>query len=232
MERDAVHLWRVQLTPPFDEAVLSQDELERADRFQLAGLRDRYCAGRCALRTTLSRYLSIAPEAIVFQYNEHGKPLLAGCELDFNLSNAHDLMLLGVTHGRMIGVDLEKRGRKVESSSIAKRFFSTHEVSQLESLPVEDRGEAFLRGWVRKEAYVKALGTGISGGLDNFAVSLEDKHVTPLLWKAEPSEDDADWRFYDVNMGHAFLGCVAVTRNPCHLHIYDYPSPLTFQPAR
>ncbi len=221
MKQNDVHLWRVPLDSPFDKSILSPDEIERAGRFRGAMLHDRYCAGRCALRVILSRYLSTTPKSIEFTYNEHGKPLL-GAAIEFNLSNAGNRMLLGITHGRMLGVDLETRGRHTESEGIAKRFFSPHEVEQFLAFPAEERGAAFLRCWVRKEAYVKAIGTGIGGGLQKFAVSLADSAVTSLLWPG----DEAGWTFYDVDMGPDFVASVALTANPHEFLVFDYPGPL------
>ena len=226
MERNAVHLWRVPLDSLFDKSLLSPDEIERAGRFRFPLLHDRYCAGRCALRVILSPYLDTAPHSIEFTYNEHGKPL-AGAGIDFNLSHAGGQMLIGITERRMIGVDIETRGRRTESEAIARRFFSPQEVEQFLQFPIHERDEAFLRCWVRKEAYVKAIGTGIGGGLQQFAVSLADCAVTSLLWPG----DAAGWTFYDVDMGLDFVASVALTSNPYQLLVFDYQSPLTFQPA-
>lgn len=217
----AVHLWRVALDGPFDPGVLSPDETGRAERFSVPMLRNRYCAGRCALREILSGYLHASPQSIEFKYNEHGKPLLDGM-IDFNLSHAGDRMLLGVTHGISVGVDLETRGRHVDSAAIATRFFSALEVERYHAFPIHERNAAFLRGWVRKEAYVKAIGTGIAGGLKTFSVSLADCMVT-----AGPD----GWTFYDVAMGPEFIASAALTSNQCELQLYDYQSPLTFHPA-
>ncbi len=221
MKQNDVHLWRVPLDSPFDKSILSPDEIERAGRFHGVMLHARYCAGRCALRVILSRYMDAAPASIEFKYNEHGKPL-AGGSIEFNLSHAGNQMLLGVTEGGMIGVDVETRSRRTESESIARRFFAPHEVEQLLEFPAEERDAAFLRCWVRKEAYVKAIGTGIGGGLQKFAVSLADSAVTSLLW---PS-DQAGWTFYDVDMGPDFVASVALTANPHELQVFDYPGPL------
>jgi len=218
MEPTSVHLWRVPLDEPFDESILSADELDRANRYATPNLRDHYCAGRSALRIILASYLHCEPASIAFTYNEHGKPLIEG-DLNFNLSNAANRMLLGVTRGRKIGVDLEKRDRRMQSDSIARRFFSPNEVDQLLALPEAQRDAAFLRCWVRKEAYVKALGTGISGGLANFSVSLADKNETPLLLGSEE-----EWRFYDVDMGERFVASVTVTAAPCLLQTFDFPA--------
>ena len=215
MEPDAVHLWRVALDSPYDANILSPDEAQRAARYHFPYMRDRYSAGRCALRVILGRYLEVEPRSIAFTYNEHGKPLLGG-RSQFNLSNAGDRMLLGVTEGRMIGVDLEKRDRRTQSDAVARRFFSAHEVEQFLAFPDDERGAAFLRGWVRKEAYLKAMGTGISGGLDNFTVSLADAAVTRMT--------QSDWCFYDVDMGSEFVASVALTTNPCRLETFDFPA--------
>ena len=224
MENDAVDLWRVPLDSTFDKSILSPDELQRAGRFKFPDLHNRYCAGRFALRVVLSRYLDIAPQSIEFEYNEHGKPKARG-EIDFNLSHAGNQMILGVTRGRKIGVDIESRNRCTDSESIAKRFFSPIEVEQFLQFPIDERGAAFLRCWVRKEAYLKAIGTGIGGGLQNFAVSLEDCAVTQLLW----SSDAADWTFYDVDVGPEYIASIATpSTRPCKICVRDWLLPSSY----
>ena len=221
MESNAIDLWRVPLDSAFDKGILSPDEIERAGRFKFPDLHNRYCAGRCALRVILSRYLEIAPQTIEFKYNEHGKPLTGGA-IDFNLSHAGNQMILGVTRGRMIGVDIESRGRRTDSEAIAKRFFSPHEVEQFLRFPIEERGAAFLRCWVRKEAYVKAIGTGISEGLQSFAVSLADSASTPLLWP----NDAGDWTFSDVEVGPYYVASLATPSSPtCKIGVRDWSLP-------
>lgn len=226
MAPNAVHVWRISLDSPFDKSILSPDEIERAGRFKVPVLYDRYCSGRCALRVTLSRYLDTSPQSIQFKYNEHGKPFASNA-IDFNLSHAGGRMILGVTKGRMIGVDIETRNRRTESETIARRFFSPNEVEQLLRFPMHERGAAFLRCWVRKEAYVKAIGIGIGGGLQNFAVSLADCAITSLLWPGSAG----DWTFHDVDAGPEFVASVALASKPCELEIFDYQSPFTFHPA-
>ena len=178
-----VHLWRIELSR-FSaqlstlEPLLSADEKERAARFHGVLTRERYIVARALLRKILHLYIKISPKKIVFSYGEKGKPFLSNNNhaLYFNLSHSHDRMICALSKEGEIGVDIEK----VESDfkeKVAQRFFSKEEYAQLEKLPEEERVTTFYRIWSRKEALVKAVGTGlfvpiasISSYVENFSV--------------------------------------------------------------
>jgi 4'-phosphopantetheinyl transferase len=165
-----VHLWRVSLNQPIAivhslAALLSPNEHQRADRFRRDQDRQHFIVGRAMLRQILGRYLAIAPNALEFGYEPHGKPFLIGMpNLHFNLSHSHGLALYAIGRDRRVGVDLEYLSRALsEVEPLAQRYFSEREYADLIALPVEQRRSAFLRLWTGKEAVLKAIGTGLSG---------------------------------------------------------------------
>ena len=155
-------LWRIDLTlRDEDWRLLTADEAERARRIIIDAKRDQKAAARARLREILARYVGSSPEQLVFEYGEHGKPSLADfAGLSFNLSHSEQFALLGVTREVRIGVDVEhaREGRAFED--IAERFFSPTEYEVLMGLEPSARPRAFYRAWTRKEAYLKAWGTG------------------------------------------------------------------------
>ena len=176
-----VHLWRASLILPDSRLhelrqLLSRDERERADRFHFERDRRRYIVARAALRTILGQYTALKPDSLRFRYGQQGKPFLAdqpdGKVLNFNLAHSHELALFGFTRGREIGVDLEYVRPLPQLNQIAARFFSAQENAELESLPSSQQQIAFYNCWTRKEAYIKAIGEGLSMPLDAFDVSL------------------------------------------------------------
>jgi 4'-phosphopantetheinyl transferase len=175
-----VHLWVARLEAAestFARAFswLSPDEVERADRFRFDKHRSAFVLGRAVLRALLASYLRIPPEEASFVYGPKGKPALAGatCPLDFNVSNSGDLAAYAFTLGCEIGVDVEHRRRLLEIEGIARRFFAPEEVTELMALSEGERPEGFFNCWTRKEAYIKAVGDGLSVPLDSFQVTLE-----------------------------------------------------------
>ena len=151
-------------------AVLSVDERDRAARFRFEIHRARYIAGRGAMRTVLGGVLGMDPGQLEFRYGAHGKPELK--DLHFNLSHSDRWAVLGVTRAAPVGVDVERINPDRSNPDIARRFFAAQEIRELSALSGGAYVDAFFQIWARKEAVLKAVGTGISGGLSSFAVPL------------------------------------------------------------
>ena len=143
------------------EQTLSADEKERAARFHFPVDRERFIAAHGCLRAILRRYLGCESDQISFSVNQYGKPALNDYPLEFNLSHSGNYALIGITRKQKIGVDVEKVRPEIELESIAEHNFSKREVAELMSLPPGQRVAGFFLCWTRKEAYIKAHGTGI-----------------------------------------------------------------------
>ena len=130
--------------------------------------RDR---GHDALRQILCSYVGGDPAALAFEVGAHGKPSLAGHELEFSFSRSGELAFVAVSRGGPVGVDVQrvKPGRAVER--IARRRFARDEAAALVAAGPAGQEAAFHRCWAGKEAYVKGLGTGLSHGLASFSVA-------------------------------------------------------------
>ncbi|MEZ5393485.1 MAG: 4'-phosphopantetheinyl transferase superfamily protein [Bryobacterales bacterium] len=164
--------------------------------------RERFTARRAILRRLLAAYLGKAPERIVLHYGPNGKPYLPGGELELNLSHSADRALLAFAH-RPLGVDLEKLRPIEDALDIATRFFSPPETAVLAELDPEPRSRRFLDLWTKKEAFVKALGVGLSRPLPSFTVPLGEEG-----W-VEPAEQDKAWRLQRLRVHEGFAGAFA-----------------------
>ena len=166
-----IHLWRGSLSgpdPTYLVATLSEDERLRAGHYHRPGDRDRFIAARGLLRTTIARYVGLSPQDVRFRYGQHGKPALAGTALDepsFSVAHSGELVLIAVTRGREIGVDVERIRPAGDADGIAAIVFSDRERAVLRSLPAAERSCAFFTGWVRKEACAKVDGEGLAASL-------------------------------------------------------------------
>ena len=211
-----VHVWttRLNATPSQIESLgstLSQDEHERAGRFRFERHRAAFVAARAALRGILGGYLGIAPRLVLFEYGPYGKPGLATGSLQFNAAHSGDLVVVGVTRRHRIGVDVEHR-RELEYLALAEHFFAPPEITDLHSLPDGERPDGFFNCWTRKEAYVKALGEGLSFPLDQFAVTLRPGMAPALLWSSHGSAESSRWEILNVSSEPDYIGAVVVER--------------------
>ncbi len=214
LEAGQVHVWQIFLDQ--EDAVLDRfrrtlapEELERAGRFHFERLQRHFVAGRGFLRHVLARYLDKKPEELTFSYNSYGKPSLAGEQsLQFNMSHSHEVGLVAVTRDAAVGVDVEHIRADFASDEIARRFFSRLEVETFNSLPKEDQVAAFFRCWSRKEAYIKAIGKGLSQPLDGFDVTLAPDKPAALLRAGD--EDKVTWSMCDLDVGQDYASALAV----------------------
>ncbi len=213
-----VHLWKARLDLPTPRIcafrdTLDVDELERARRFVFHRDRARFIAARGLLRSIVARYLHLEPQEVRFSYHDHGKPALEpssnSANLSFNLSHSHELALYAFARGRRIGVDIEYVRGDTDHDGIAEQYFSTTEAAALRSLPSVQRTQAFYRCWTRKEAYVKALGEGLSLALDKFTVSLSPGSSPVFLWTEDNTEARC-WHLYEPIVARRYVATVVV----------------------
>jgi 4'-phosphopantetheinyl transferase len=200
-----VHVWRINLdraSATFDrlEKVLSPLERERISRFTSADLRRRSATARAALRIILARYVGVAPERLSFDFGPQGKPSLSGCDatIQFNLTHTGSLAFLAVAAEAM-GIDAELINPKLEWEELSSRFFAPAEAADIRLLPTSLQVEGFFACWTRKEAYIKALGTGLSAPLDGFRVTVHPHEPPRLLWVRDDHGEARHWFFETLN---------------------------------
>ena len=227
------HLWRVELDPPtaaLDDlaACLSAEERQRADRFVRESDRRRFTVSHAALRNILGRCLDIAPEKVAFTTTPGGKPELApqfhSSEVRFNLSHSHELALAAVTLGGEVGVDLEHVRPICELKNIVGRYFTCQEQAQWHAMAEQERLPAFFRCWTRKEAYLKARGVGLSGGLDRFEVTLAPDQPARLVRDLDRPDATERWRLYDLSPCEGYMAACAVERGAEKISVFDWKS--------
>jgi len=209
----AAHLWLVDATREPDVVErLARDVLDQGERRRAASLRrdaDRRCylTAHVALRVLLGAQSGIAARQVRFRREPcpccgapHGRPAPADPEvpLHFSLSHSGDLALLAFA-ATAVGVDVQT----TESAAVADEVqgaLHPREEQELESCAEADRADAFCRAWVRKEAYLKGLGTGLarSPALDYLGTG------------AAPATSPPGWRVEDIAVPRGYAAAVAV----------------------
>jgi 4'-phosphopantetheinyl transferase len=180
-DRDEVHLWwgRTDAVEDLDAGArwLSDEERRQAERFRWERDRRAFLFRRSFLRAVLARAAGRAPERLDFGRGPFGKPFLrgAGAELGFSLSRAREVVLLAVARVE-VGVDVEHGAHLPADpeglSGLARRVLTPREHAAFARIPSAARSGALLALWARKEALLKALGTGLARAPDTLHVGL------------------------------------------------------------
>ncbi len=212
---EEVHVWRAALDLPAARIaelarILSADESSRAQRFYFERDRRHFTAAHGLLRAILSRYLNAAPQQLSFSYNAYGKPSLRENEIHFNMSHSGEIALYAFARRRKLGVDVEQVRTDFEYDEVAQNFFATREQEVLHALPPEFKPAAFFNCWTRKEAFIKAIGQGISFPLDQFEVSLAPGEAARLLSIRGDPNAAALWGLAGLDVGPGYAGALVV----------------------
>ena len=172
--------------------------------------REVTAAAQSVLVTRLMRYADshLPPEIL---RGEHGKPYAPSLPgLDFNLSHAKNHVLLAFARNQPLGVDLERIDRRLALEDLARRFFAPEEADALDRVPADERLPAFLRLWTCKEAVLKAIGAGLSFGLERVVFGLDPGGAPAgLIGLAPEAGAPPDWSVSLLEPAPGFVGATA-----------------------
>ena len=234
LPKGAIHLWKLKLNNgdvPLEryQAWLSADEQERAESFSYEEGRQKFIVSQAGLRFLIGQYQGNRPESVIFTYNPYGKPeinaLRRGKSLQFNLTHSGDLALYAFAREARVGIDLELLSRRIEVKRMAPRVLSAAELESFNSLPENQQKEAYLLAWTQKEAYLKAIGTGLTREGMKITVDIspethpaaEGKGLT-LPARAFPIEP---WQLFAFSPEAGAIGALAVESSPSEISGYN-----------
>lgn len=213
-----LEVWQVGLDQPpewVEEAArrwLGAEERERAARGTPDVRRHRLVAA-LASRIVLAERLGRDPASLRFTRDAEGKPALArghDSPLHFSRSTSAGRCLIALSSEGPIGVDLERVVAFPDFERIAAGRFRREETRAILKLTGEPRLRAFYECWTRKEAYLKATGAGLAGGLDSVRVTVAA--ARPRI--VSLAEDDAAlWTLVDLDLGEGFAGAAALRKS-------------------
>jgi 4'-phosphopantetheinyl transferase len=213
-------------TPSTDDRALDAlaERLTPAERdfetnFRLPEIRCQYRLTRVMTRSVLAQAASCDPQELQFKIGQHGKPHVCRPQFNsserhvascaFNITHTHGVVLCAVSSSGDVGVDVERIDRQ-PNLELADRYFAPLEVQQLLSLDPSQRTERFLQLWTLKEAFIKALGTGLSTPLNNFAFHFSAPSE-PSVQVYEPSLGPRSrWVFRQFQINDEFLAAVGL----------------------
>jgi 4'-phosphopantetheinyl transferase len=219
LAENEIHVWATTLAPAaavLDQlaSTLAPEEKERANRFKFEQLRNRYIAGRGALRAILAQYVGTNPSRMHFAYLQNGKPVLgsdfATAGIHFNLTHTGDLALIAITRLGLIGVDVEYVRPIKNADELVARFFSKREDELFQKVSEEQKPVAFFNLWTRKEALLKATGEGITRSLSLVEVSFLPGEPARLIAISGDAKAANAWVLKALALAKGFAGAVAV----------------------
>jgi 4'-phosphopantetheinyl transferase len=198
-------------------ALLSAPERQQAQRLAFARDRRRFIVARARLRQLLGTRLGVRPATIELTSGPYGKPMLAprfrASDVRFNVSHSADLAVYAFARRREIGVDVEALRTIPDADRISARFFSAGEAAAYAALDPGARPVAFVNCWTRKEAFLKALGGGLSYPLDRVEVSLVPDAPATIVRVADTPGDACGWRLASFTPAPGFVGAVVVEQS-------------------
>jgi 4'-phosphopantetheinyl transferase len=210
LDRD-VHIWKFPVMST-GFTMLTGSEIETGSRFRFVADRNRFAVGRQALRLLLSKYLSVKPLDIIISEKPGQKPVISSPSTGthFNISHSGEWVLIAIANDEL-GIDIEKIDPGFNMDELLQEHFSEPERSFIST--AENPVAAFYFLWTRKEALIKACGTGL---LENMKMvsALNDCSFlgrTKKIWKLESFHVSAEYpaalaRFNQTESIHYFDG--------------------------
>lgn len=209
--------------------ILSADEVERAGRFKFNKHRSNYITSRYYLRVLTGIYTDAKPQEVVFKYTDKDKPYIKQDinDIKFNLAHSGNRCVFAFTKFNDVGIDIEHKREIPDAREICHRFFSEKEIEDLNKINDELVSDTFLLCWTRKEAFIKAVGEGLSYPLAEFTVSL-GKNTPEITGISKDQSEVKLWKLFNINAGKDYLSSLAVKSDRRDEIIVNYIDTINF----
>lgn len=193
---------------------LPEGEQARVARLRQAGDRRRAVAGALLLRWSLVEHAGCHPARLVISRDDLERPQVEG-DVDANLSHSGDWVVVGVAARARVGVDVEQ----VRANALSPgEWLTDQEAAFLASLPPARRAGALFELWTAKEAYVKAIGSGLRSLA---AVALDVHALAHGELRAAPGSGLQSWRFqaYPLDPAYRLAWCSESPPTPSSVEV-------------
>ncbi len=223
LKKGEVHVWALAINgsmQPSQQAILSDDEMDKINRLRNPKHRVHGLWMRVQLRQLLSRYLGVEPNEIKFGYREYGKPYLANANLSFNVSDSGSQALVAVSLTDELGVDIEHWRRMDNLAGMVKRNFSAKEQRQWLNVLDKHQEATFFDLWTCKEAFIKATGRGLGMGVARCGFNLlkpNDLLECPIEY-GSPKE----WSCVSLDVGERVSASLVIRAKHCQPILYTF----------
>ncbi len=207
--------------------VLSNDEKQQLAAFRINKHAKLWGYTHAWLRLILEHHTQVAASQLCFAKNAYGKPYISNNVSNnisnndgnkvatfpqFNISHSEQRALIAVSKHVDIGVDIEFAKPYIQTTKLAKHYFSNDETQAIQSLRSDEQQAAFFTCWSRKEAFIKAMGLGLSMPLSDFSVSVEPTKPAQLLRVNYQNEHPSNWCLHHIEVPSGYFAAVALRK--------------------
>ena len=200
-----LHLQDMSAWPDCCRAFTTAYEQRTARRFAQVADAARHMAGRALARRMLHAQTG---QSMVddFARNPHGKPFCPLTTAEFSISHSGDMVWVAVCRSTPVGIDVEKMHPLPDAAELTGQLHP-QERQALLALPETELETAFYRCWTRKEALLKAVGTGLSTPLQDFCVRIDQQNDSWVL--RAPTSATGQWTCRDLAVADGYQCSVA-----------------------
>lgn len=222
--KHTIDLWVISLPlEDYQKSILSSylntNELIKTRSFKFKYLQEIAIASRGGVRAILSQYLKVNPSAVDIRTTAFGKPYVFDCSLAFNISHSGSYVLVAVSNGDNLGVDIEKLREDLDYKYIANNYFTHNEIAAIEGKNIKGL-YAFYRAWTRKEACLKAVGKGLSIDLKDIEVTCSSNEPAKVLKFVNYSEN---WQLFEIDIDPEYIVSIALqATQSCCINKLDF----------
>ncbi|MBS0185565.1 MAG: 4'-phosphopantetheinyl transferase superfamily protein [Proteobacteria bacterium] len=224
-----LNLKDLRVCVPLLTMYLSDAEKEKAKKFLFDYLKEDYLISHGILRILLSQYLSCAPFDVQYVYNDFQKPFCKNNpKLHFNISHSKDVICYAFSYDHEIGIDIEFMDNKIPIKNLCSLIASQKELKIYNKVN-KDKVYLFYKLWTLKEAFLKALGTGLSRSPSNIETTILPKEIFKVIQMRDSEEEiKKNWTFCPLHTLPNYLGAVAVRKKNAFVNIINLTSSQAF----
>ncbi len=226
---NTIVIWLAEITTFYSRlnllrSFLQDEEKQKADRFHFEIHQKRYTISQGLLRFLLAHYLNLAPREIQISTHKYGKPFIPNSLLYFNISHSYDYAIYAFSTASDLGIDIEFwRDRKFLDEIIDSNF-SIKEQMIYHNLTDALKIASFYQGWTCNEAYIKAIGMGLSFPLQEFSVEMDPTKPAKLLETTPRKDCKTDWNLSKLPCPKNYSAALAFEKSGAELQFFKLTS--------
>ncbi len=196
--------------------LLDDDERARAQAFRFPHLAAEFIQSHAAMRTLIGKQTGLRPRAIPLSKGKYGKPRVAGeTGFEFSISHSCGLASFAFSTQGPVGIDIEKIRVLEDCDALVQQFFSHSERDELGHLRACEQLRAFYAVWTRKEAYLKALGTGLATPPRTASVTVDPDAAPAVAGASESAQACCHWHLVDLRVDAGYAAALAYSGELC-----------------